>query len=166
MLTDNVFKEIRDIIKPEISDKEYSYFKYLNNITPIPLRNSVLVRSDTFFQSNLFNNTDFSNITYWANKSLSGTNWTTNTLAALSRYVSDPWIDGLGKMVYAMQGASQYRLEYLSAGIAYTDTFEIAISAKTPDSKALEVKALCYEPAERYRYPSHQDTQSKWLDCI
>ena len=145
MLTDNVFNEISDIIKPEISDKEYSYFKYLNNITPIPLRNSVSVRSDTFFQSNLFNNTDFSNITYWANKSLSDTNWTTSTLAALSRYVSDPWIDGLGKMVYAMQGASQYRLEYLSAGIAYTDTFEIAISAKTPDSETLEVKALCYE---------------------
>ena len=134
-----------EVKEPEIPDKYYSYFKYLNSIVPISKRNNLVVKSDTFYQNNLFTNTDFSDISRWSNKIKVNGEWITGSLDALGSYVSDPWIDGMGKMVYSLQGSSEYRLEYLSSGISYTDNFEIAISVKVPDNSEVTVKAICYE---------------------
>lgn len=145
MMTNNMFAPLANVEEPEIMDKSYSYFKYLSSIVPISKRNNLVVKSDTFYQNNLFTNTDFSDISRWSNKIKVNGEWITGSLDALGSYVSDPWIDGMGKMVYSLQGSSEYRLEYLSSGISYTDNFEIAISVKVPDNSEVTVKAICYE---------------------
>lgn len=145
MMTDNMFTPMDDVKEPEIMDKSYSYFKYLSSIVPISKRNNLLVKSDTFYQNNLFTNTDFSDISHWSNKLKVDGSWVIGSLDALGSYISDPWIDGMGKMVYSLQGSDEYRLEYVSSGISYTDKFEIAISVKVPDNSPVQVKAICYE---------------------